>query len=829
MQKSFLDFIPLEEGVNDPGIFKAVFLAGGPGSGKSFIVGQTALSTFGLKTVNSDDAFENALKKAGAMPQVAPDRRDPEKKAITDFISSPKGQAMRDRAKLLTAKRQDQYIEGRLGLVIDGTGKKYDKVEQQKKKLEALGYQTMMIFVNSDRITARKRNANRSRTIDNISLGFMWQETQKNIGKFQNLFGNDFVIIDNSEGSDYQSGIMHAYRKVGRWVKTPANHIAKRWIKSQKQSRGIKEGKEHSWKSEGHYTKDGKEWTGPQHAHDGQVMTGEKHTDDSQNLYHFKELPKPVQQRLLAKMKLKEDLRKWFGKGKEGDWVRVGTDGEIKGDCAREPGEGKPKCMPRSKAHSMDKDDRATSARRKRREDPVADRKGKGGKPIMVKTDVDEACWDGWKKKGMKKKGDRIVPNCVKEDGTIMYEKVKDMSMGDVIKDFRQSDAPQFRGKSEKKRTQMAIAAKLQSQKEGYTLPKLKPTKSLEQRRQAKRRESNKPFDAKIKDNALNEAPRWMMDPLARTVHRMQYKTAAKLLKQIVDRKKKEGGGKLRHGIEYYAATVARQISDKVDARTLAKMVSEGYDPVKHEWGTDAGRDYYLSLTPGQKKKKIEDIKPVDTPIKENCGCEEDDDWMEYLHKIELSGFSDDDIAEIDNEIDSLTFDDMVDMGLYDDDELEEVEVDVHDDINITEEQLDEVLSIQGRMKRRFNARRNRQKLKVARMRRSRMASDPGRIKMRAARGARVLMKKRLARGRDMGAMPPAEKARIETLLKRFQPLVTKMAQRMIPQVRKAEMGRLKKRGSMKPQASKKFKVKKGGSASKYKAKKFKIAKAGKK
>ena len=84
---------------------------------------------------------------------------------------------------------------------------------------------------------------------------------------------------------------------------------------------------------------------------------------------------------------LGEDLRKWFGKGKEGDWVRVDTKGEIKGDCAREPGEGKPKCMPRSKAHSMDKDDRAKAARRKRRQDPVADRKGKGGKPIMVATE----------------------------------------------------------------------------------------------------------------------------------------------------------------------------------------------------------------------------------------------------------------------------------------------------------------------------------------------------------------------------------------------------------------------------------------------------------
>ena len=61
--KTFSDF--LSEGVNDPAIFKAVFLAGGPGSGKSFIAGKTALSTFGFRVVNSDDAFENAMKKAG--------------------------------------------------------------------------------------------------------------------------------------------------------------------------------------------------------------------------------------------------------------------------------------------------------------------------------------------------------------------------------------------------------------------------------------------------------------------------------------------------------------------------------------------------------------------------------------------------------------------------------------------------------------------------------------------------------------------------------------------------------------------------------------------
>jgi len=80
---------------------------------------------------------------------------------------------------------------------------------------------------------------------------------------------------------------------------------------------------------------------------------------------------------------MNEDLRKWFSQ----KWVRMDTKGNIKGDCAREPGEGKPKCLPLAKASAMDKEDRAAAARRKRREDPVADRPGKGGKPVNVATE----------------------------------------------------------------------------------------------------------------------------------------------------------------------------------------------------------------------------------------------------------------------------------------------------------------------------------------------------------------------------------------------------------------------------------------------------------
>ena len=77
---------------------------------------------------------------------------------------------------------------------------------------------------------------------------------------------------------------------------------------------------------------------------------------------------------------LNEDLRQWFKQ----KWVRMDTKGNIKGDCAREDGEGKPKCLPLAQARSMDKKDRATAVRRKRREDPNPNRQGA---PINVRTE----------------------------------------------------------------------------------------------------------------------------------------------------------------------------------------------------------------------------------------------------------------------------------------------------------------------------------------------------------------------------------------------------------------------------------------------------------
>ena len=219
---TFKEHFDIMEGVNDPSIFKAVFLAGGPGSGKSFIVGKTALKALGFRLINSDDAFENGLKKAGLTTDPAD-------------IASAQGQAVRAKAKALTGRMMTRALQGRLGIVIDGTGKDYTKIKSQVDMLRELGYAVHMIFVNTDLETAMSRNNNRPRSLPDDMVSKMWKDVQKNIGKFQGLFRNRMIVLDNSEGSDIETSTLEAYKDIKRWAaKAPENSIAVKWIKGQK-------------------------------------------------------------------------------------------------------------------------------------------------------------------------------------------------------------------------------------------------------------------------------------------------------------------------------------------------------------------------------------------------------------------------------------------------------------------------------------------------------------------------------------------------------------------------------------------------------------------
>ena len=213
-----LTFQDLQEGVYDPNILKAFFLAGGPGSGKSYVVNRTT-GGLGMKIVNSDDAFEKLLKDAGLSLKMPPEEEESREK-------------VRVRAKEITAKRQMNYIQGRLGLIIDGTGREYDRISKQARELEGLGYDTHMIFVNTSIDVALERNAKRARSVPTSIVVNSWKATQANIGKFQNLFGNNFIILDNNDADeDMMMQIFKRVRKLAN--KKVQNHRGKAWIANE--------------------------------------------------------------------------------------------------------------------------------------------------------------------------------------------------------------------------------------------------------------------------------------------------------------------------------------------------------------------------------------------------------------------------------------------------------------------------------------------------------------------------------------------------------------------------------------------------------------------
>jgi predicted kinase len=228
------------EGVDDPGILKCVFMAGGPGSGKSFTAMEifgidktlvSSFSTFGLKSVNSDSAFESLLKKNGIDPKKLADieKENPE---LWDKLTKEPG-SLRGKAKILSKKQQEFYEAGRLGLIIDGTGHNYSKIQKQKQHAEALGYDTYMVFVNCSLEVALERNKNRDRILPEELVQTSWKEVQENLGKFQNLFGGHFRIVDNTVYKPISRPVQKA---VNQFINVPIqNHVGKQWIKTARE------------------------------------------------------------------------------------------------------------------------------------------------------------------------------------------------------------------------------------------------------------------------------------------------------------------------------------------------------------------------------------------------------------------------------------------------------------------------------------------------------------------------------------------------------------------------------------------------------------------
>ena len=216
----------ISEGVYDPNIFKAFFLAGGPGSGKSWVSERT-LSGMGLKVINSDNAFARALEKEKMSLNMA--TQDAKEIARRDEI--------RAKAKARTGVQLKLALEGRLGLILDSTARDVSRIEQEANTMKHIGYDVHMVFVNTSLEVALKRNQMRARKVPDAIVISNHRQVQQNIGKLQRIFGtSNFIIVDNNKVADDVNPTV--YKAIRRMVtRKPTSYQAVSWIKRELQKK----------------------------------------------------------------------------------------------------------------------------------------------------------------------------------------------------------------------------------------------------------------------------------------------------------------------------------------------------------------------------------------------------------------------------------------------------------------------------------------------------------------------------------------------------------------------------------------------------------------
>ena len=209
----------ITEGVYDPSIFKAFFLAGGPGSGKSF-VSKSALGGMGLKVIDSDNAFVSKLRR---------------EKLTLDFATHNEKEIIardkiRAKSKQVAGMQLSMALEGRLGLIIDSTARDVEKISAQAANLRTIGYDIHMVFVNTSLEVALERNKSRPRVLPDAIVINSHKQIQKNMGRLQRIFGStNFVVVDNNDVAEDVNPMVHK-RIRGMISKAPTSYQAVRWI-----------------------------------------------------------------------------------------------------------------------------------------------------------------------------------------------------------------------------------------------------------------------------------------------------------------------------------------------------------------------------------------------------------------------------------------------------------------------------------------------------------------------------------------------------------------------------------------------------------------------
>ena len=191
----------LHEDVNR-GMFKAIFITGGPGSGKDIIIreGIAEQRAVELSTVQ---AFDYLM----------------DKKRLSESSKDFRREAIRHRSPL----------------VINGSADNIDIVCTIREELEELGYSTMMIYVDTLNEVSRQRNLGLKRMISESVRQEKWNKAQVNKVKFHEMF-DDFNLFENNDNLEIvEESISDVYDHVNDFLdRNTLNETSTDWLMRNK-------------------------------------------------------------------------------------------------------------------------------------------------------------------------------------------------------------------------------------------------------------------------------------------------------------------------------------------------------------------------------------------------------------------------------------------------------------------------------------------------------------------------------------------------------------------------------------------------------------------
>ena len=211
--------LDIDEGINDPGIFKAIVLAGGPGSGKSVVASALGLASMGLRVVNSDMYFTHLMKRKGLSLKMPGDEAE-------------EREAARLTSKAVTDRRLKSYISARLGVIIDSTSGDQNKTTKILTMLKNSGYDVKIVFIETTLEVAMARNKKRARSVPDAVVEYSWKQAQDVKKILKTLAGAaNYHEVDNNK--DGRINVSTLAGKLTSWA-SRLNSAALEWIAAVK-------------------------------------------------------------------------------------------------------------------------------------------------------------------------------------------------------------------------------------------------------------------------------------------------------------------------------------------------------------------------------------------------------------------------------------------------------------------------------------------------------------------------------------------------------------------------------------------------------------------